>query len=66
MDVVVKEWDVPQVMEIIREAALTGSVGDGKIFVHNAAEAMRIRTGERGCRRSDPERLESPAAARQE
>ncbi len=48
VDVVVREWDVPQVMEIIREAALTGSVGDGKIFVHNAAEAMRIRTGERG------------------
>ena len=31
-----------------REAARTGAVGDGKIFVTDASEAMRIRTGERG------------------
>jgi basic amino acid/polyamine antiporter, APA family len=48
VDVVVKEWDVPQVMEIISEAARTGNVGDGKIFVVDASEAMRIRTGEKG------------------
>jgi len=45
---VVKEFDVPRVMAIISEAARTGNAGDGKIFVTNASEAMRIRTGERG------------------
>ena len=48
VDVVVKEWDVPQIMDIISEAVRTGNVGDGKIFVTDASEAMRIRTGETG------------------
>jgi basic amino acid/polyamine antiporter, APA family len=48
VDVLVREWDVQAVMEIIGEAARTGNVGDGKIFVVDASEAMRIRTGERG------------------
>ena len=48
VDVVVREWDVKAVMEIMGEAARTGQVGDGKIFVTDASEAMRIRTGERG------------------
>ncbi len=48
VDVVVREWDVSAVMEIMSEAARTGQVGDGKIFVSDASDAMRIRTGERG------------------
>ena len=48
VDVLVREWDVQAVMDIIGEAAHTGQVGDGKIFVTDASEAMRIRTGERG------------------
>ncbi len=48
VDVVVKEWDVPQIMDIISEAVRTGNIGDGKIFVTDASEAMRIRTGEMG------------------
>ena len=48
VDMVVREWDVPKVMEILREAANTGNVGDGKIFVLDANEAMRVRTGEKG------------------
>jgi nitrogen regulatory protein P-II 1 len=48
VDVIVKEWDVAQIMDIISEAVRTGNVGDGKIFVTNASEAMRIRTGEKG------------------
>ncbi len=48
VELVVKEWDVPQVMEIIGEAVRTGKVGDGKIFVIDASEAVRVRTGERG------------------
>jgi nitrogen regulatory protein PII len=50
VDVVVKDWDVPRVMDIIGEGARTGSVGDGKIFVFDASEVMRIRTGETGVR----------------
>jgi amino acid transporter len=47
-DLVVKDWDVRRVMDIIGEAVRTGNVGDGKIFVTDATDAMRIRTGERG------------------
>ncbi|MCY2929656.1 MAG: P-II family nitrogen regulator [Planctomycetota bacterium] len=50
VDVVVKEWDVPRVMDIIGEGARTGHLGDGKIFVIDASEVMRIRTGETGVR----------------
>src|SRR5271157_4542125 len=48
VDLVVNDWDVPKVMEVMREALFTGQVGDGKIFVMNATDAMRIRTGEKG------------------
>lgn len=48
VDVVVNDWDAPHVMEIMRDALFTGHVGDGKIFVIDATDAMRIRTGERG------------------
>ncbi|MGA2090899.1 MAG: amino acid permease [Endomicrobiales bacterium] len=48
IEMVVNDWDVPQVMAIMREVLYTGEVGDGKIFVLDAKEAMRIRTGERG------------------
>ncbi|HYW85639.1 MAG TPA: P-II family nitrogen regulator [Spirochaetia bacterium] len=48
VDLVVNDWDVPKVMEVMREALFTGKVGDGKIFVMNASDAMRIRTGEKG------------------
>jgi nitrogen regulatory protein P-II 1 len=36
------------VVETIMEAARTGSIGDGKIFVTPVEEVIRIRTGERG------------------
>jgi amino acid transporter len=48
VDLVVNDWDVPKVMEVMREALFTGQVGDGKIFVMKATDAMRIRTGEKG------------------
>ena len=35
-------------VEAIRKAAQTGRIGDGKIFVSNIEEAIRIRTGETG------------------
>ena len=37
-----------QVMEVVSKAANSGKIGDGKIFVTNLEQAMRIRTGETG------------------
>jgi len=39
---------VPAVIERILTAARTGKIGDGKIFVYDLEETIRIRTGERG------------------
>ena len=39
---------VDQVIEAISKAANTGKIGDGKIFVSNLEEVVRIRTGESG------------------
>ena len=38
----------PQVVETIQQVASTQAIGDGKIFVLDLAEAVRIRTGESG------------------
>jgi len=48
VEVVVGEDLVEQVVETIRSSAETGSIGDGKIFVVDVGQAMRIRTGETG------------------
>ncbi len=48
VEVVVKDEDADAVIRVIRDAALTGDVGDGKIFVHDMADAIRIRTNESG------------------
>ena len=37
-----------EAIKAIRKAAHTGEIGDGKIFIMNLEDAMRIRTGERG------------------
>ena len=42
-----KSEDTQRVVETIVEAARTGEVGDGKIFVYPVAEVIRIRTGDR-------------------
>lgn len=39
---------VAQVVDTVREAASTGQIGDGKIFVLDLEQAVRIRTGESG------------------
>ena len=36
------------VLAAIQESARTGAVGDGKVFVSNVEDVMRVRTGERG------------------
>ena len=48
IEVVVAENDLPTVLALITKAAKTGQVGDGKIFVWDLAEVVRIRTGETG------------------
>jgi nitrogen regulatory protein P-II 1 len=48
IEVVVIEREARVVAETIANAARTGEIGDGKIFLIPVAEAMRIRTGEEG------------------
>jgi nitrogen regulatory protein PII len=48
LEVVVSADQVENVISAIVEAAGTGRIGDGKIFVTALEEAVRIRTGERG------------------
>ena len=38
----------PAVVEAIQTSARTGKIGDGKIFVYNLEQVVRIRTGETG------------------
>ncbi|MBH96091.1 MAG: transcriptional regulator [Gammaproteobacteria bacterium] len=48
IEVATTEDQVDQVIEAISKAANTGKIGDGKIFVVNLEQAIRIRTGESG------------------
>lgn len=48
VEVAVKADQVEGVIEAIENAARTGEVGDGKIFITTLEECVRIRTGERG------------------
>ena len=48
IEVATKDDQVDQVIEAISKAANTGKIGDGKIFVVNLEQAIRIRTGESG------------------
>ena len=46
LEVVVNEGDLERCMEAITNAARTGKIGDGKIFVSTVEQVVRIRTGE--------------------
>src|SRR4051794_38872616 len=48
LEIIVPDGMVLQVLETIANAAKTGRIGDGKIFVLPVDEVIRIRTGERG------------------
>jgi nitrogen regulatory protein P-II 1 len=48
IEVVLGDDMVEKAIDAIRKAAQTGRIGDGKIFVSNIEEAIRIRTGESG------------------
>lgn len=48
VNIVLSERNLDAAIVAIREAAYTGSAGDGVIFVYNVEEAIRVRTNERG------------------
>ena len=48
VEVVVADAQFEQAVKAIVDTAKTGQVGDGKIFIHDLADTIRIRTGETG------------------
>jgi nitrogen regulatory protein P-II 1 len=48
LNIILSDHNVEKTIETIQEAAQTGSIGDGLIFVYPVEEVIRIRTGERG------------------
>ncbi len=48
IEVVVDDDQLERALEAIQQAARTGRIGDGKIFISQIDDAIRVRTGERG------------------
>jgi nitrogen regulatory protein P-II 2 len=48
LEIIVRDEQVAEVVETIEKAAKTGRIGDGKIFVFDLLQVVRIRTGETG------------------
>ena len=48
IQIIVPDEKAAEVVQVITDAAKTGKIGDGKIFVTNVEEVIRIRTGEKG------------------
>lgn len=48
IEIVVRDVEVERIVSAITAAARTGQIGDGKIFISNVEDAIRIRTGESG------------------
>jgi len=48
IEVVLEDDQLERAIEAIQQAAQTGRIGDGKIFISTIDDAIRIRTGERG------------------
>ena len=48
IELVIEDSKLDEAIEAIQTAAYTGRIGDGKIFIYNIEEVIRIRTGERG------------------
>jgi nitrogen regulatory protein P-II 1 len=48
MEVLADDDEAPHVIETIVTAARTGKIGDGKVWVQNVEQVVRVRTGERG------------------
>jgi nitrogen regulatory protein PII len=48
IELVVEDSSLERTLDVIRESASTGKIGDGKIWVTNVEQIIRIRTGEHG------------------
>jgi nitrogen regulatory protein P-II 1 len=48
LNIIVRDKNVEKAVNAIREAAYTGEIGDGRIFIFPAEDAISIRTGKRG------------------
>jgi len=48
IEVAVSDEKLDEALRVIQESAKTGEIGDGKIFVYDLQDVLRIRTGERG------------------
>ncbi|QGJ70023.1 Nitrogen regulatory protein P-II [Planctomycetales bacterium 10988] len=48
LEIVVGDATLSQAVDLIRTAAQTGQIGDGKLFISDLADTVRIRTGETG------------------
>lgn len=48
IEIVIKDADVEKIVNAIIKIARTGAIGDGKIFITDIADVIRIRTGEKG------------------
>lgn len=48
LEIVIPSERLEEVLETMTKAARTGKIGDGKIFVYDVADAIRIRNGDRG------------------
>jgi nitrogen regulatory protein P-II 1 len=48
IEVIVKDKDLDRIVKTILNEAKTGDIGDGKIFISNIEDVVRIRTGEKG------------------
>ena len=48
LNIVLSDHNVEKTIEVIRQSAATGNIGDGLIFIYPVEDVIRIRTGERG------------------
>jgi len=48
IELVVKDSEVDRIVDTIVKVARSGKIGDGKIFIYNVENAVKIRTGEQG------------------
>ena len=48
IELIIDDQILERAIEVIQQAAYTGRIGDGKIFITDVEEVIRVRTGERG------------------
>ena len=48
LELIINDEILEEVLKVISDSAKTGQVGDGKIFIYDVADAIKIRTGDRG------------------